>query len=169
MTLVETLAQQFPDARIEVDGPASTGGAFFVNVMWHGRHVVIQYRPARGYGVSAESTPGFGEGPDEVFQSKEDALARASQLLREGGATRSRLRELRGLRGVTQADLAKLVGLGQTAISRMERRDDVSLESLRKIIEALGGSLEVTARFPDGEFPILGEPDGRAQGGVGHR
>ncbi len=161
MSLVEHIAQQFPDARIEVDGPIEPGGAFFLNVIWSGRHVAVEYRPSQGYGVSAGDDLGFGQGPDEVFTSVEDVERRVRQLLREGGMTEPirgpRLRELRERRQVTQTELARLLGTGQAAISKLERREDLSLKSLRRFVEALGGTLEVTARFSDGTFAVVGE------------
>lgn len=61
------------------------------------------------------------------------------------------LRELRTLRGVTQAELADRLGRRQGTISELERRDDVFLSSLREYVEALGGRLEVEAVFDDEE------------------
>lgn len=161
MSLVERIAQRLQGALLEVDGPAEAGGAFFLNVTWSGRHVAVEYRPGRGYGVSAEQDLGFGQGPDEVLASAEDAERRVLQLLREDGHTvpsaGRRLRELREHRDVTQAELAGLLGIGQAAVSKLERREDLSLNSLRRFIEALGGTLEITAHFPDGAFPVVGE------------
>jgi predicted transcriptional regulator/transcriptional regulator with XRE-family HTH domain len=60
-----------------------------------------------------------------------------------------RLHELRCRRGTTQLSLAEQLGIGQTALSHMERRNDILLSTLRAYIEALGGRLHVAATFPD--------------------
>lgn len=61
-----------------------------------------------------------------------------------------RLNEIRASRGLTQTQLAEVLGKSQGNVSELERRDDVYLSSLREYIEALGGELEVAAVF-DGE------------------
>jgi DNA-binding XRE family transcriptional regulator len=55
------------------------------------------------------------------------------------------LRELRQMAGMTQVEVAKLAELEQSTLSRMERRDDAPIPTLRKYVEALGGQLEVVA------------------------
>ena len=57
------------------------------------------------------------------------------------------LRGLRESQGVTQQTLAEAAGIQQSEVSRLERRDDYHLSTLRKIVIALGGKLEVVARF----------------------
>jgi transcriptional regulator with XRE-family HTH domain len=59
------------------------------------------------------------------------------------------LAELRRNFGVTQQQLAELLDIQQAAVSRIERRDDVLLSSLAAYVHALGGELEVAARFGD--------------------
>lgn len=58
------------------------------------------------------------------------------------------LRELRLRRGLTQQQLASRLGTVQPEISKLERRADVRLSSLRAYVGALGGRLRLTARFP---------------------
>ena len=59
------------------------------------------------------------------------------------------LRAMRELLGTTQEELARLAKITQPEVSRMERRMDHRLSTLRRVIEALGGELEVTAHFGD--------------------
>ncbi len=82
------------------------------------------------------------------------------------GANRLRsemaLDELREARALTQEQLAETLGVRQATVSKMERRTDMYLSSLRKIIEAMGGELEIRAVFPSGpvqikQFRDLGE------------
>ena len=64
------------------------------------------------------------------------------------------LRELRQARGKAQADLAQDLHVGQPAVAKMEQRTDMYVSNLRRYIEALGGTLEITARFPDAQVTI---------------
>jgi DNA-binding XRE family transcriptional regulator len=61
------------------------------------------------------------------------------------------LQELRKSLGIEQGELGEILGIKQAAISRMERRNDILLSSLRKAVEAMGGELVVIARFKDTE------------------
>ncbi len=67
-----------------------------------------------------------------------------------------RLTELRARRQLTQRDVAEALNVSQPNISRIEHEDDVYLSTLRAYIEALGGELELSARFPDGELIRVG-------------
>jgi predicted transcriptional regulator/DNA-binding XRE family transcriptional regulator len=69
-----------------------------------------------------------------------------------------RLQNLRLLQNTTQSKLAKLLGISQTALSHMERRDDILLSTLNAFVEALGGQLHVAATFPNAEaVPLVGD------------
>ncbi len=70
---------------------------------------------------------------------------RAAELI----AGEMTLRELRKARRLTQVSLARELGITQDGVSRLERRSDLLLSTLRKAIEAMGGSLSLIARFPD--------------------
>lgn len=59
------------------------------------------------------------------------------------------LQNIRKSVGKTQVAVAKRMRVGQDAISKMETRDDMYLSTLRGFIEAMGGTLELTAKFPD--------------------
>ena len=64
------------------------------------------------------------------------------------------LREMREELGLTQAQLAKALEMIQPDISRLERRDDHLISTLRKVVEAMGGELEVTAKFGTKRFKV---------------
>ncbi len=64
------------------------------------------------------------------------------------------LQELRQARRMTQEALAKRLGSQQALVSKLERRADMYISSLRTYIQALGGDLEIVARFPDGAVRI---------------
>lgn len=59
------------------------------------------------------------------------------------------LKDLRQAVARTQEELAATLGVGQDTISRLEKRSDMLLSTLRRYIEAMGGKLELVARFPD--------------------
>jgi transcriptional regulator with XRE-family HTH domain len=64
------------------------------------------------------------------------------------------LHELRQARALSQQELAEVLGLNQATISKLERRTDMYLSSLRRFVEAMGGELEISARFPEGKVLI---------------
>ncbi len=59
------------------------------------------------------------------------------------------LAELRGARNLTQEDIAERLKISQSNVSRLEHRDDILVSTLRQVVEAMGGELEVEAVFPD--------------------
>jgi DNA-binding XRE family transcriptional regulator len=69
------------------------------------------------------------------------------------------LNELRNARGLTQEMLADAMHIQQPAIAKMEKRTDMYISTLRSHIRAMGGELEITARFPDGSVKITNFSD----------
>lgn len=75
------------------------------------------------------------------------------------------LYELRRSLEVSQTELAARLEITQAAVSKFENSDDVRLSTLRQYIEALGGQLELCARFADRTVPIdITAPQGTASG-----
>lgn len=67
------------------------------------------------------------------------------------------LAELRGAVGLTQAEVGKLLKVSQVAVSRVESGERaILIGTLRRYVEALGGRLRVSAKFPEGEVSIKG-------------
>jgi len=64
------------------------------------------------------------------------------------------LHELRQARELSQDTLAKTLHINQAAVSKMERRTDMYISTLRNYIRAMGGELEIVATFPDGQVKI---------------
>lgn len=71
--------------------------------------------------------------------------ARAAELI----ADEMTLRELRQARKLTQVRIAKALGITQDSVSRLEKRSDLLLSTLRKTIRAMGGDLSLIAEFRD--------------------
>jgi DNA-binding XRE family transcriptional regulator len=76
---------------------------------------------------------------------------RAQQLIAE----EMTLQELRRARELTQVELAKTLGIAQKQISEIEKRTDMHISTLRRSIEAMGGTLSLVAQFPDREPVVL--------------
>ena len=72
------------------------------------------------------------------------------------------LDELRRNRRLTQEQLAERLGIRQSNVSKLERRADMHVSTLRDVVEAMGGELRVTACFSDAEFELdfIGRPNG---------
>jgi len=64
------------------------------------------------------------------------------------------LTELRNARGLSQKMLAEAMHIQQPAIAKMEKRTDMYISTLRSHIRAMGGDLEIIAKFPDGDVKI---------------
>jgi transcriptional regulator with XRE-family HTH domain len=59
------------------------------------------------------------------------------------------LRELRYARKLTQVRMAKTLAIAQDNVSRLEKRSNLLLSTLRKTVRAMGGNLSLVAEFPD--------------------
>jgi transcriptional regulator with XRE-family HTH domain len=64
------------------------------------------------------------------------------------------LDELREARDMTQRHLARILGINQAAVSKMERRTDMYISTLQDFVRAMGGKLVITAVFAEGEVQI---------------
>jgi transcriptional regulator with XRE-family HTH domain len=71
--------------------------------------------------------------------------AHTAELIRE----QTTLQELRRARKLTEVRVAKALGITQDSVSRLEKRSDLLLSTLRKTVEAMGGTLSLVAEFPD--------------------
>jgi DNA-binding transcriptional regulator YiaG len=90
-----------------------------------------------------------------------DLRAEAQEGTRERAARRTKamldempLHELRQARRLSQEKLAQQLGTNQAGVSKMERRADMYVSTLRRYLRALGGDLEITAHFPEGSVRI---------------
>jgi DNA-binding transcriptional regulator YiaG len=64
------------------------------------------------------------------------------------------LQELRHARNLSQEQLAQTLSVRQAAVSKLEKRTDMYISTLRNFIKAMGGDLEIIAKFPDGAVQI---------------
>ena len=102
---------------------------------------------------------------DEITQERkmgldyEARMAEArTELTIEAEAYFRSLADVRRARDMTQEELAEVLGIKQTSVSKVERAHerhaDLYLSTLRRFIEAMGGQLRMTVVFPDTEVPI---------------
>ncbi len=82
-------------------------------------------------------------------QAQEKTKRKTTEMLAE-----MPLHALRQARGLSQKTLAEVLHVQQPSIAKLEKRTDMYLSTLRHHIEAMGGQLEVVARFPDGAVKI---------------
>jgi len=82
-------------------------------------------------------------------ESRARSKAMAEQLMRE-----MPLEELRAARELTQTSLAKILDVGQSEVSKIEKRTDMYVSTLASYVKAMGGELEICAVFPDGKVKI---------------
>jgi transcriptional regulator with XRE-family HTH domain len=88
-----------------------------------------------------------------VAKMPPERRARAEERAKET-LTEMALQELRRARELSQAQLAEVLGEKQPNISQLEQRTDMYVSTLRKYIEAMGGELDIIARFPEGAVRI---------------
>jgi predicted transcriptional regulator len=98
-------------------------------------------------------------------KERQEAIAKRTAGLIAEEAT---LRQVREARERSQAAVAEKLHIKQAAVSKLERRTDMYLSTLRGYIEAMGGTLEIIARFPGQavritQFEAL-DPEHRPQG-----
>jgi len=99
------------------------------------------------------------------FQNLRNKMSR-ERLGKIGAMTKNMLAEmpmyeLRRARQLSQEQLADELDIKQGSVSKLERRTDLYISTLRRYIEAMGGELTLQARFPEGAVTItqLGQID----------
>jgi DNA-binding transcriptional regulator YiaG len=145
------LEARFPDALLAMDRPESETGTWWLDATVQGHLVVIQWRADRGYGISTPTRDDFGSKPHELYACAEAAYKRAVDLLLSQTRTVPglSLQKIRESCGLSQNEIAQRLQINQGAVSRLERRSDMRVGTLRNLIAAMGGNLKLTAEFPD--------------------
>lgn len=83
--------------------------------------------------------------PESLARAKSRAKDMLAEML---------LAELRQAVGLTQQELADRLGIKQPTLSGLESQTDIQLSTLRRLVEALGGELELIAHLPGGDVRI---------------
>lgn len=167
--LARTIRAKLPRSKTVLDPGTKPDSSWWLDVESDGHALVVEWKPGRGFGVSSPSE-GYGEGPDEVYPDTGMAADRIIELLHTRGRTRSPaevgLPELRTSLGMSQEGLAEALRIRQAAISKMERRSDMNISTLRRLLRAMGAELEIRAIFSDSVVKITQFADDDTSHGI---
>ena len=157
--LAHRLRARFPDIQTGLDAALHPDrGISVLDLLLGDQWITVAWSPQRGFGVSSRQDVGFGEGPDEVFESVEDAAQRIVGLLLSHTNTSppapANLAEVRQRLGFSQVALAKRMKVQQASISKLERRPDALLSTLQAYLSAMGANFQLVARTRLGSFPL---------------
>ena len=86
---------------------------------------------------------------DKMAELSERRRQKIEARVAELAAEEMTLRDLRQAHRLTQARVGKALKIGQDGVSRLEQRSDLLISTLRNYVEAMGGDLQLIARFPD--------------------
>jgi uncharacterized protein (DUF885 family) len=85
-----------------------------------------------------------------LLETKPRAKARHDAVLAEINSRQATLRRLREARALTQSTLGELLDMDQSEVSRLERRSDMMLSTLKRFVQATGGEMHIVVSYPDG-------------------
>lgn len=155
--LGQELKARFPDAEIEVRKSGDPKAFHFLTMQTDGLEVAVEWKADLGFGLSSfdgesSALEGMFDVPSEWYSTAEAAFHRVASLVLDPRRTRPRassISELRHERGISQEKLSEQLNVKQATYSKLERREDVKVSSLRRVIEAMGGKLLIQAVFSD--------------------
>jgi hypothetical protein len=150
---------------VEIEAPFREEGLWWLQLEIDGAALDVSWQSVSGFGLYL-SSPEFGGRPDEICNEAGRCARRLLQLAAAGrvGAKDHvpTLKDVRHLYGVSQVELAAALGTDQAHVSRLERRADLKVSTIRDYVSALGGELELTVRFPDYSAAISPAPQREA-------
>ena len=152
---LEALETMHPGLSVVTERGGDQAGDWWMDIGHRNGSFVVHWQPKVGFGLhpSGEEAA-YGELPSERYEDTAMLLRRVDQLLLNGEVGTVGLRGLRELNGLSQNELAERLGVQQAAVSKVERRQDLHLDTLSAIVRALGGTLEMKIKFPGGEVPL---------------
>lgn len=155
---LERLTAGLAGAELEISKPAAPDGVWMAT--FHapdGYWVEAEWKQHRGFGVSAGYDASWNEPAHESYGSWEVAAQRMSALWSAREVTDRNLpvpvAELRKLRGHLQKDVAAQMGITKGGLAQIEasaNEGKVQVDTLGKLVAAMGGRLVISATFPDG-------------------
>ena len=83
--------------------------------------------------------------PEQRMQADATAKEMMAEML---------LAQVRKSAGLTQEEVAQTLGIRQPSLSKLENQDDMQISTLRRLVEALGGKLEIIAHLPRGDIRL---------------
>ena len=151
----EALETMHPGVNLSLEKGGDRAGDWWMDIGHRNGSFTVHWEPGSGFGLHpAPEESALGELPPERYADTAMLLRRVEQLIDDGKVGFIGLRDLREVRGLSQTELAARLGIQQAAVSKVERRQDLHLDTLSAIITALGGTLEMTVKFPGGEVPL---------------
>ena len=147
-----------PETAFDLDQPDNPSGTWLIDLKLGGLFIPIIWSAGNGFGIFTDCDEGFGERPNEYHRSAATAAGRLIQIVRNlkagqpAGMTLSALRELQG---ISQAQLAEKLGVGQATVSKLENRSEVQVGTLQRAIFELGGELVMTVRLPESNAELV--------------
>lgn len=166
--LRNAITSQFSNINAKLTPPADeTGGVWFLDIFLANQTLSIQWLASRGFWLTSLSLDDDAEddSPTEVFRNIDQARERALEIIKTGERTTLPatlpLRQLRESRRFSQEEMASLLGVGQSTVSKIERGSALNVETLRAFIEALGGRLEIRALFQEHAIAVDLGPQAR--------
>lgn len=152
---LEALETMHPGLSMSCEKGGDALGDWWMDVGHRTGHFTVHWEPKAGFGLQPSTDDAaYGELPPERYADTAMLLRRVEQLVDDGVVGVVGLRDLREVQGLSQAELAARLGIQQAAVSKVERRQDLHLDTLSAIITALGGTLEMKVKFPGGEAPL---------------
>lgn len=152
LQILDLIAQLDPDASVHIDGPASKSGVWWIDAKVADVPVTFSWTAKEGFGFFTKSeSGGYDDRPNELFSSVAVAGRRLAQIVqhrRAGKQPKLGLSELRKLFDVSQEEVAKRSKVKQSAISRVEGRRNVELDTLTTFAGALGLNVRVQVMAP---------------------
>lgn len=91
---------------------------------------------------------------DQLRSGMTDEQQKQADLKSREMLTEMLLSEIRREMGLTQQQLAESVGIKQPSLSKLEKQSDMQISTLQRLVESLGGSLEIVAHFPKGDIKL---------------
>lgn len=152
---LEALETMHPGLNVSCERGGDKAHDWWIDVGHRSGSFTVHWEPKVGFGLHpASEEAAFGELPPERYADTAMLLRRVEQLVDDGEVGVLGLRDLREVHGMSQSDLADRLGIQQAAVSKVERRQDLHLDTLHAIVKALGGTLELKVKFPGGEVPL---------------
>jgi hypothetical protein len=83
------VASTIPNVTFELDRPANPQGSWWLDVHLGDQAASVEWKPGKGFGISASPSAGYGEGPHETFADAESVARRLVGLLERSEHTKS--------------------------------------------------------------------------------
>lgn len=155
---VSELKKSLPGVQVVPDPPGKAGGVWYMDITYRGRKAVAQWQSRRGFGLTREEEPTFGIGCHEAFPDPVSTARRVAELLfmnaYTSDPTEAPIVGLRLLRGLTQTAVAKRLRVQQAAVSKLERKHNIGVQTLHRVAHALGARLVLRMEWGDKSIEV---------------